>query len=148
MGDTTGAYTLSGVWEAGCDGGTVAESGESFSTDEGDEVSEGIVERPKRINILGVQYQVIYFDNPAEVDSERRKALWGQVDYWTRTIKVYDNGRPTTDIWKTIIHEIIHAIGAATHRDEFNSACDEDAIDCLALGLMDVFTRNRWLIIE
>jgi len=98
---------------------------------------------PDSVNILGVQYTIEYCDNPAEVDLHKRKSLWGQIDYWTRTIRVYNNDRPRPDVWQTILHEVIHAIVDALHMDVL--ADKEDDVDLLALALMDVLERNEWM---
>jgi len=95
------------------------------------------------VNILGIQYAIEYCDNPAEVDLHKRKSLWGQIDYWTRTIRVYNNGRPMPDVWQTIFHEVIHGIVTALHMEVL--ADKEDDVDLLALALMDVLERNEWM---
>lgn len=101
--------------------------------------------KPKKVNILGVEYQIIYVDNPAEVDRNKRESLWGQVDYWERKIRVYDNGRPKEDVFQTVLHEIIHAIDEALHLDIAESEDGHNNIDLLALALTDVMFRNGWL---
>ena len=102
-----------------------------------------VYHRPDEINILGVVYKVIYVDKPSDVDIYKRDSLWGQIDYWTRTIRVYDDGeRPGEDIWHTIFHEIIHGIQAALNLKSLKDA--EDDIDVLSLALADVIFRNGW----
>ena len=101
--------------------------------------------KPKKVNILGVEYQIIYVDNPAEVDRNKRKSLWGQVDYWERKIRVYDNGRPKEDVFQTLLHEILHAIDEALHLDIDESDNGHNHIDLIALALTDVLFRNGWL---
>jgi len=39
-----------------------------------------------------------------------RQSLWGQIDCWTQTIRIYDNGRPGDSILEAIVHEIFHGI--------------------------------------
>ena len=46
---------------------------------------------PNKVNILGVEYKIFYFDKPSEVYIYKRESFWGQIDYWTRTIRVYKN---------------------------------------------------------
>lgn len=53
---------------------------------------------PEIINVLGTEYKITYTDNTSEVDIYKRESLWGQVDYWTRTIRVYNNDRNSSDI--------------------------------------------------
>lgn len=100
---------------------------------------------PEEVNVLGKRYSIIYVDNPAEVDILRRKSLWGQIDYWTRTIRVYTHDLPVEDTWHTILHEVIHAIVTALKIKTLQGDDEEDVTDLLALALADVFIRNDWL---
>ena len=101
--------------------------------------------KPDRVNVLGIEYKVIYVDNPAEVDRDKRRSLWGQVDYWERVIRIYDNGRPNEDVFQTLMHEILHAIDTALHLGVCDDDDGEDTIDLIALALTDVLFRNDWL---
>jgi len=103
---------------------------------------------PKKVNICGINYEIIYTDKPSEVNLYKRKSLWGQIDYWTRTIRVYDNGQPVEDIFETILHEILHGLGSALKLKEFSKEENHDELDVLALGLADTFIRNGWLTME
>lgn len=107
-----------------------------------------MVERPTSINILGVEYKVQYTDKPSDVDIFKRESLWGQIDYWTRTIRVYNGeSTPVQDLWHTIIHEVLHGIAVHLHINEkFND--DDDLVDLVALALVDVLVRNGWMEIE
>jgi len=104
-----------------------------------------MIAKPAKINILGVDYTVTYVDKPSEVDVFKRYSYWGQIDYWTRTIRIYDNGRPVADIWESILHEVLH--GIANHLHLKAMGCDEnhDELDIIALALIDIFVRNGWL---
>jgi hypothetical protein len=99
--------------------------------------------KPKEINILGVKYKIDYVDNPAEVDQYKRESLWGQIDYWTRTIRIYSNGRPIEDIFQTLLHEILHGIESQLKIRCFKDTNGgHDDLDILALALTDVLVRN------
>ena len=103
--------------------------------------------KPKEVNILGLVYSIEYVDKPSEVDIFKRNSLWGQIDYWTRTIRIYDNKRPESDLLETLMHEILHGITQALKikvngNDLYK---DEDAIELLALALADTLIRNSWL---
>lgn len=102
------------------------------------------MKRPKEVNILGIIYQIQYVDNPAEVDMHKRKSLWGQIDYWTRTIRIYSKDRPEEDIWETIIHEVLHGIAEGLHLKSMMDDKNEDELDILSLALADVLFRNNW----
>jgi len=103
--------------------------------------------KPESITILGIHYDIIYCDNPLEVDIFKRQTALGQCDHWTRSIRVYDNGRKIEDIWETIWHEVLHAIGELMKLDilDRGESKDErkyDEIDMLALALTDTLFRN------
>ncbi len=99
--------------------------------------------KPAKVNILGKEYLIEYCDNPANVDSQKREALWGSIDHWTRTIRVYDNGRVDGDILATILHEIIHAIATELNIKALRD--NEDDVELLAIAIGDTFSRNGWL---
>ena len=101
--------------------------------------------RPETVNILGLEYKIIYVDNPAEVDILKRSSLWGQIDYWTRTIRVYAANRTDEDIWQTIIHEVLHGIAESLHLKNLQGDQNHDSLDILALAIADVMFRNNWM---
>jgi hypothetical protein len=101
--------------------------------------------RPEKVNILGIEYSITYVDKPSDVDSYGRESLWGQIDYWDRSIRVYDKGRAEEDIFHTILHEVLHGI-AETLNLEINEPERHDEIELIALALSDVFVRNGWLV--
>ena len=103
---------------------------------------------PAEVNILGVCHSISYVDNPAEVDLEKRKSLWGQIDYWSRTIRIYKNERPQEDVWGTILHEVLHGILAELHVKWLDDEENHDELERLSLALTDVLIRNGWLEIE
>lgn len=105
--------------------------------------------KPEYINILGKDYKVIYCDSASDVDTDGRQMLWGQVDYWTRTIRIYDNKCLNGDVLHRILHEILHAIVSQLNIDSItNSSTEEDDIDMISLALADVLIRNGWLKLD
>lgn len=102
--------------------------------------------RPTSVVILGIEYQVLYCDKPSDVDVHGYKALWGQIDFWRRAIRIYDHGkRSDEDLWETLMHEILHGIGDALKIEVLSGEkCDEDVVDLLAMGLVDTLFRNGW----
>lgn len=100
--------------------------------------------KPDKVNILGKVYSVSYVDSPSEVDLYKRESLWGQTDYWTQSIRVYDNGRSEEEILHTLLHEILHVICWAL-KLRLNDEPNHDELDLVALGLTDVILRNEWL---
>lgn len=100
--------------------------------------------KPTQVNILGKRYTIEYVNNPADVDLNKRDSLWGQIDYWTRSIRVYDKGRSAEDILETIIHEVLHGIADEL---KLNLRKDENhnELGILALAITDVLSRNGWI---
>jgi len=95
---------------------------------------------PNRIKLFDVVYNITYVDKPSDVDIYKRNSLFGQVDYWTRTIRIYHNGRSEADIWQTLWHEIIHAICEKLKLEDLRK--DEHATDLLATGINSIILDN------
>ena len=105
------------------------------------------MKKPNSLNVLGVEYSIEYVEKPSDVDIFKRSSLFGQVDFWTRTIRVYDNGtRPMEDVWQTIVHEILHCIAEGLKLKSLGNETNHDELDVMALALTDVLFRNGWLI--
>lgn len=105
--------------------------------------------RPTEVNIIGIRYTIEYVENASQVDIFNRKSLWGQIDPWTRSIRIYDNGNSDEDVWQTILHEVVHGIGDAFHIDElFGEDANERTVDMLARAFTDVLFRNNWLTLD
>ena len=103
--------------------------------------------KPKKVNIIGIEYAVEYVDKPSDVDIYKRDSMWGQIDYWTRTIRVYDNGRSEEDVFQTLLHEVLHGIAEAL-KLYLAKKENHDDLDILALALTDVLFRNGWILKE
>ncbi len=101
--------------------------------------------RPKELNILGRKYTVEYVNSPAEVDPHKRESLWGSMDPWTRTIRVYDNGRAIEDIIEVLLHETLHSIEQDLKLDAFSGSEGHDELDILGIALADFLIRNNWI---
>jgi hypothetical protein len=100
--------------------------------------------KPESVNILGTNYKITYCDKPSEVDIFKRDSLWGQLDYWTQTIRIHDNGSGDDKVWQTLIHEILHGI-AGPLKLKLNNEDMHNELDILATALFDVLNRNGWL---
>lgn len=103
---------------------------------------------PETVKIFDVVYKIEYVDNPSEVDIYKRESLWGQVDYWTRTIRIYKNNCQASDVWQTLWHEILHAISEKldiTMRETGKLRNNEEVIDLLATGINCVLQDNGWM---
>jgi len=98
--------------------------------------------RPASVNVLGKEYSISYVDSVIEVDMYHREALWGQIDYWTRSIRVYVGRRCEADILDTLLHEVLHAILEDLNLDK---KVDHDSHSLIAMALADVLMRNGWV---
>lgn len=100
--------------------------------------------KPESVNILGIEYKITHVEKPSDVDIYKRDSLWGQIDFWTRTIRIYANGRPDEDVFQSLMHEVLHGVAESLKLDlRRNERHDE--LDILALALTDIFFRNGWL---
>ncbi len=98
---------------------------------------------PNKVRILHIEYKVIYVDNPCKVDLTERKALWGQIDYWTRTIRIYNKDRTYEDILQNIFHECVHAI-VRQQRIYDLKPDDEHFVDLFSMGMLSLFKDNKF----
>lgn len=101
--------------------------------------------KPTKVIILGKVYDITYTDKPSEVDIFKRESLWGQIDMWTRSIRIYCNNSSEEDLWHSILHEILHGIAEELHLRELIKEENHDQLDLLALALADVMFRNGWM---
>ena len=105
--------------------------------------------RPNHVNILGKTYSIEYKENASEVDIHKRESLFGQIDYWTRTIRIFDDGTtPKEEVWDSIIHECLHGIIEQTdlHKELKNKDLNEEhLVKLLTCGLVDMLFRNKWI---
>jgi hypothetical protein len=104
--------------------------------------------KPNSVNILGITYSIEYVDKPSDVDIYKRDSMWGQIDYWTRSIRVYDNGRPIEDVFETVLHETIHGIAEGLKIKSVSGDEGHDDLSLLSLALSDVLFRNGWIKTE
>ena len=97
--------------------------------------------KPKTLIVLGREYSVSYVSKPSDVDPKGRDSLWGHIDYWTRRINIYDNGRADFDILETLLHEILHALDNDLDL-KLKDGDSEERLHRLAVGLADTLQRN------
>src|SRR3972149_4241215 len=100
------------------------------------------LKRLKKINILGIEYGVTYCETMKEVDVDGKDALLGQIEYWTRKIRLYEKDRTPEDIMITLLHEIFHAIDYDLKLDLFIGKKGEATIDRLIVPFTDTLVRN------
>jgi hypothetical protein len=95
---------------------------------------------PTEIDILGIPYKLEYCDNPSNVDVHKRESLWGQIDFWTGTIRIYVGSGNEEAIWHTIWHEILHAI-ICSLKIKLDDDKEEDIVDLLSLGINNIMFK-------
>jgi len=104
---------------------------------------------PKEIDILSTKYKIEYLDNTLDVDPDHREPMFGNIDFWSRTIRIYKKDLQTVDVFKTLIHEIIHAVIEAARISEISELEKyEDITDLLTVLLTDTFLRNKFIKLE
>lgn len=104
--------------------------------------------RPASVNILGVIYKIEYVDKPSDVDIHGRESMWGQIDYWSRSIRVYAKNISDEDIFGTILHEVLHGIVDTFKLKSLQGDDNHDDLDLLAQAQADVLLRNGWIKLE
>ena len=103
-----------------------------------------MTDKPDGVNILGKTYTITYCDRPSDVDHRGYRSLWGEIDHWKHSIRIYappefSNG----EVWDSLLHEVLHALAHELKLELGDS--EEHVVGLLALGLSDTLVRNRWL---
>jgi len=98
---------------------------------------------PKKLIILSVEWDVIYFDKQIDVDEDREEHLFGQVVYEKATIRVFRGTRKKEQIFETLFHEWVHIILLQMdYRFAFTRVDEERFVHALSNALNDLFWRN------
>lgn len=104
---------------------------------------------PNSVILFGMPYMVEYKDTPSDVDINKRNSLWGQIDYWAHSIRIFrDKDTPVERVFQCLLHEILHVIGEDSHMSMLQDDANHLALDNLATHLMDIFVRNSWVTLE
>lgn len=103
---------------------------------------------PTEVNILGTPYKVTYVDKASDVCHRGQAALFGEIDMWECDIRILKGKRPTTEVWKTLLHEIMHGLSEHGNIPMLNDEENHDDLDTLSELLMDTFIRNGWIVLE
>ncbi len=101
--------------------------------------------KPDQVDILGTMYSIEYVDKPSDVDIFKRKSFWGQIDYWTRTIRIYDKDWPDKEVFQVLLHESLHGIKEALKLKCFDGDDGHEELDILAMALCDFLFRNGFI---
>ncbi len=98
---------------------------------------------PKKLIILSVEWDILYFDKQIDVDEDREEHLFGQVIYEKAIIRVFRGKRKIEQIFETIFHEWTHIILVQLdYRWAFTRIDEERFVHALSNALNDLFWRN------
>jgi hypothetical protein len=95
---------------------------------------------PESIVVFNSEYDIKYYDKPSQVDGEKRRSLWGQIDYWDSIVRIYRGNFGDAGIWSTIWHELVHAI-LGQISSELNS--NEEFVDLISIGINSILEHNE-----
>jgi hypothetical protein len=105
--------------------------------------------RLNAVDILGLRYRITYVNSPSDVDINKHTSFWGQIDYWTRTIRIYQKGRSERDIFETLMHEVLHGIAERLNLKSLEYSVEKSDIhsdlDLLSIAITDVLCANGLL---
>lgn len=105
---------------------------------------------PQTLTVCGLIYRVEYVRHEVEADIDKRAAVWGQVDFHTRSIRICvgrgKRRRKPSDLLNTLLHELLHAIlqqnKAVILAAKADDTYSEVFVDSLASVLTDTLVRN------
>ena len=101
---------------------------------------------PDQLNLFSTTWKIVYGDSPYDVGDAKESSgpLFGQCDYIGRTISIYRGDRSVPDIWKTLFHEILHAvINEMGLHDIEDLESYEGVVDALSTAFVDIIVRNN-----
>lgn len=93
---------------------------------------------PEKINISGIEYEVIKTEGPLVVDGDQ---VYGLIDYNNRKIKLDTNIQDEQGVKSTFIHEVLHGIVFDRQIDWKNDG-EETIIEQLSRGLYSILKDN------
>jgi len=97
---------------------------------------------PKKLIILSVEWDVLYFDKQIEVDIERGERLFGQVLYERQMIRIFRGKRKIEQIFETIFHEWFHIVTTEFGYRNIAGDKEEQFAEAISSALNDFFWRN------
>ena len=98
---------------------------------------------PKKLIILSVEWDILYFDKQIEVDEDREEHLFGQVVFENNTIRIFRGKRKKENIFESIFHEWVHIILIQLdYRWAFTRVDEERFVHAISNAFNDLFWRN------
>jgi hypothetical protein len=98
---------------------------------------------PSKVNILGVNYTVKYYNKVSEVDKDKHESLHGQIWYADKEIRIYKGNRTYKETLQTLLHEIMHGIDVYLHINMFGDNINHKNMDMMIKILSDTMIRNN-----
>ena len=92
------------------------------------------------ISIMGKPYKISYVTSLSDVDINKRDTSFAQVDFISRTIRIYRLDNPVEDVFDSLIHEIIEVIVKDLEIEYLEE--NHDKIATLSTILADTLVRN------
>jgi len=94
---------------------------------------------PTKLNVQGIEYEIVYSSNPDQVDGLNR--FYGTINYEKRKINILRQAPDTT--FNTLLHEIIHAIFQENNLLKRCVKKEEAFINQFTSTLIDTLVRNN-----
>ena len=94
---------------------------------------------PEKINISGIEYEVIKTEGPLVVEGDQ---VYGLIDYNNRNIKLDTKIQDEQGLKSTFIHEVLHGIVFDRQIDWKNDG-EETIIEQLARGIYSMLKENN-----
>ena len=97
---------------------------------------------PKKLNLFGIEYTILYFNDEKKVNTEGDELLWGMMNPGNNTIRLFKGNREPQAIWRDLWHEILHNVIDNAHI-KIPGKFEEEIIDTLSLHVNDILFRNK-----
>lgn len=109
------------------------------------------VKLPKKIDIMGVEYEIVVRDlsketeeeisKVADLDSSIEYSIQGLCEYNIGRISISDKLQNKDVIYSVLYHEVVHALFFALGMNTE----DEQAVQAVSQGLLQITKANGWL---
>ncbi len=94
--------------------------------------------KPEKIKIRNVSYDFVYGNLPCIAG----KNLYACIDFQGKKIYVQVDGREGPEVLRSVIHEVLHAVGHEYHLSWLNGIGNNMKVDMLAAALVETIVDN------